>query len=219
MTELERALASLSVDWPGTPDIASRLELAPRRASNKLLLVGCATVVIALAAAFAVPESRSAILRFFDLGGVKVELVQTLPPAQARPLAAGLGTPVDDAGAATLLGTAFVPTRHGQLYANEGAVSTLLALPQPALLTEFGNAFMLKKLATGSPVGVAVAPGSPGLWIAGEHVLVFPGVSPRLAGNVLVWTRGNVTFRLEAPGLGESRALALARELVGTGSG
>jgi hypothetical protein len=105
------------------------------------------------------------------------------------------------------------------LYANEGAVSTLLAVPQPALLTEFGNAYMLKKLATGAPVGVEVAPGSPGLWIAGEHVVVFPGASPRFAGNVLLWTRGNVTYRLEARGLGEARALALAREIMGTDSG
>jgi hypothetical protein len=108
---------------------------------------------------------------------------------------------------------------HGTLYANEGAVSTLLAAPQPALLTEFGNAYMLKKLATGAPVGVEVAPGSPGLWIASEHVVVFPGASPRFAGNVLLWTRGNVTYRLEARGLGEARAIELAREILGTDSG
>ncbi|HEY3922177.1 MAG TPA: hypothetical protein VGL76_08695 [Gaiellaceae bacterium] len=219
MTELEHSLAALQVGWPPTPDVASKLELDPRHARNRPLLVLCAATAVAIVAAFAVPDSRSAILRFFHLRGVTVELVQTLPSAQERPLSTGLGNPVDDRDATTLLGASFVPAHHGPLYASEGAVSTLLAVPQPALLTEFGNAFMLKKLANGAPVSVEVVPGSPGLWIVGQHVVVFPGASPRLAGNVLLWTRGNVTFRLEARGLDETSALELAREIMGTDSG
>ena len=93
MTDLERDLRSLgsTVAWPPTPDVASRLELRPRR--RRALVVAVALAVVALVAAFAVPQSRSAILRFFHLRGVTVERVGTLPPAQELPLAAGLGRP------------------------------------------------------------------------------------------------------------------------------
>ena len=96
MPELERSLRTLQVEWPATPDVASRLELAPRR-SRRWIAVAAVAVALAIGAAFAVPQSRSAILRFFHLGGVSVERVETLPPAEQRPLAAALGQVVDDA--------------------------------------------------------------------------------------------------------------------------
>src|SRR5215475_13157087 len=111
---MERELAALEVEWPPTPDIASRLELAPRP-SRRWVAVAAVAIAVAIGAAFAVPQSRSAILRFFHLGGVTVEQVETLPPAEQRPLAAGLGVEVGDARARALLGGAFLPA-HGPLY-------------------------------------------------------------------------------------------------------
>jgi hypothetical protein len=213
MTELERSLRALDVDWPSTPVV--QLELVPRRRRRT---VAALAVVAAAAAAFAVPQSRSAILDFFHLGGVTVVRVETLPPAQERPLSAGLGSAVDDAGAAKILGTAFVPRQHGTLRERDGFVSTVLR--GPVLLSEFGSAYLIKKLAAGPVVWVEVAPGVQGLWIAGaSHVVSFPGASPRLAGAVLVWERGGVTFRLEGAGLRKEDALRLARELLGTDPG
>src|SRR5260370_21799841 len=58
----------------------------------------------ALAAAFAVPQSRAAILDLFDFGGVTIERVDTLPTAQERPLAADLGPGVTPAQALNYLG-------------------------------------------------------------------------------------------------------------------
>lgn len=213
MPELERALRALPVEWPATPDVAARLEL--RRRGHRRL-VAAVVVAIAIGTAFAVPDSRGAILRFFHLGGATVEHVDTLPPAEARPLTAGLGSPIGDARAETLLGTPFLPSDHGQLFDRYGFVSTLLAIPEPALLTEFGSPSLLKKFASGKVEFVSVAPGVTGLWIEGHHVVFFSGASPRLAGNVLVWVRGGVTFRLEAPGLKRARAFQLAREILGT---
>ena len=208
MTDLERALRALDVDWPSTPDV--RLELAPRRRGR---LVVAVAFVAAVAAAFAVPQSRSAILDFFHLGGVSVEQVETLPPAQERPLAAGLGAVVEDAEATRVLGAAFLPRRHSTLYERGGFVSTVLR--GPVLLSEFGSAYLIKKFATGTVEWVEVAPGVRGLWIAGApHVVFFPDTSPRLAGNVLVWEQGGVTFRLEGTGLARQSALNLARELL-----
>src|SRR4030095_5276448 len=86
--DLARDLTRLDVAWPETPEL--QLELAPRR--RKLWPVAVAlAAVVAVAAAFAVPQSRGAILRFFHLGAAKIEVVDTLPPAESRPLEAGLG--------------------------------------------------------------------------------------------------------------------------------
>jgi hypothetical protein len=219
MTELEHYLRSLgsSVAWPPTPDVASRLELRARPRRRALVAV-VALAVVALAAAFAVPESRSAILRFFHLRGVTVERVDTLPPAQEVPLAAGLGRVVDDEEARQVLGGPFVPLEHGTLYDQNGFVSTLLE--GPLLLSEFGSSGMLKKFATSKVEWVEVEPGIQGLWISGPpHVVFFfPEASPRLAGNVLVWATDRRTFRLEGRGLERDDALRLAREIMGTAS-
>ena len=213
MTELERDLRGLRVDWPETPDVASRLELRPRR---RLLVPALAfAAIVAVAAAFAVPQSRSAILRFFHLRGVTVERVGTLPPAEERPLAAGLGSAIDDAAAKSALGGPFLPAVHGTLYERDGIVSTLLH--GPVLLSEFGAPEYLKKFVTSNVEWVKVAPDVQGLWIAGErHVVFFPGASPRLAGNVLLFATGTRTFRLEGRDLGRDDALRLAREIMGT---
>jgi hypothetical protein len=213
MTDVERALRALEIDWPSTPEIS--LELAPRRRARMVVVVA---LVAALVAAFAVPQSRSAILRFFHLGGVTVVRVETLPPAAERPLTAGLGSQVSDGQAERTLGVLFLPVRHGTLYEQNGFVSTLLAEPGPMLLSEFGSAYLIKKFAAGNVESVEVEPGVPGLWITGEpHVVFFPGTSPRLAGSVLVWVKGGVTFRLEGSDLEKETALRLAREILGTG--
>jgi hypothetical protein len=213
MTDFERALRALDVDWPTPPEL--RLELTPRR---RVRMVVVPVVVAAVAVAFAVPQSRSAILDFFHLGGVTVVRVETLPTAEERPLAAGLGAPAGDAEAGRVLGTAFLPKAHGTLYQRDGFVSTVLR--GPVLLSEFGSAYLIKKFATGTVESVEVSPGVPGLWIAGApHAVFFPNASPRLAGRVLVWVKGGVTFRLEGPGLSKENALRLAREILGTAAG
>jgi hypothetical protein len=220
LTELELRTLAPEVEWPPTPDVAGRLAFA-RRPRRRALTAAVAIAAAALAATFAVPQSRSAVLRFFHLGGVTVVRVDTLPRAEERPLSAGLGDPVGDAEAALVLGAPFRPASHGQLYRLGGFVSTLIATPKPALLSEFGSPDLIKKFSVTSRVlPLEVAPGVPGLWIAGgPHVVFFDGSSPRLAGNVLVWTAGGVTFRLEGRGLTQADALRLAREILGTGGG
>ncbi len=84
--DLERDLRSLgaALALPPTPDLAagirSRLEPAPQpRRSRRGLVLAFAILVAALAAAFAVPQARTAILEFFGLDGVSVTQVETLP--------------------------------------------------------------------------------------------------------------------------------------------
>jgi hypothetical protein len=206
------------VAWPPTPDLAARLELRPR-ARRRALVVAVAFAVVALAAAFAVPQSRSAILRFFHLRGVTVERVETLPAAEEVPLSSGLGAVIDDDAARRVLGGPFAPAHHGTLYERDGIVSTLLR--GPLLLTQFGAPEFLKKFVTSNVQWVEVVPGVQGLWISGPpHVVFFfPQASPRLAGNVLVWATDTRTYRLEGRHLTLDGALRLAREIMGTENG
>src|SRR5262245_1775206 len=153
MAELEqlRALAA-ELEWPEAPDFAARLELVPRRARRRrrALVVALAAALLAVAVAMAVPPARSAILRLFHIGGVTGGPVSTLPPAEERPLASGLGVPVTAAEARSALGVDFALPRTNDtptLYRSAGAVSALLAVPEPVLLSEFRSGFMLKKFA------------------------------------------------------------------------
>ena len=94
MPELERALVQLGheLDWPAEPDLGSRVRARiERKRFTPPLVVAVALAVVAFAIAFAVPQARSSILRFFHIGAVTIERVETLPAAQERPLAAGLG--------------------------------------------------------------------------------------------------------------------------------
>jgi hypothetical protein len=82
------------------------------------------------------------------------------------------------------------------------------------LLSEFGNAFYLKKLVTGETSVESVrVRGGEGVWLAGGDHVVFLNRSPRLAGNVLLWATEHATYRLEGPQLTKAEAVALADSL------
>src|SRR2546430_5091167 len=92
MAELERALAALAgeIEFPTAPDLRPRVrERLERRRFARPFALAVALLVIAFGIAMAVPQARSAILRFLHIGAVTVERVETLPAAQERPLTAG----------------------------------------------------------------------------------------------------------------------------------
>ena len=221
--ELESELRRLATEiaWPETP--ALRPELAPCRRPawrRRGVAVAAAVVAVALGAVFAVPESRGAILRFFGLGAVRVELVGRLPAAEERPLASGLGPPVSTAAARDVLGRPPLEppfTPRPTLHARDGVVSLLFVHEgEPALLSELGSPGpWLKKIAlTSTSVRPVRVGNDPAIWIAGgRHVVVFPQAAPRLAGPVLVWQHGSLTLRLESAGLTLHEALTLAARL------
>src|SRR5712691_11538167 len=210
MTELERALVALGqeLDFPPEPDLvaAVRARLAERRRfafvpRRRALALAVAVLVVAVGIAMAVPQARSAILRFFHIGAVTVERVETLPPAQQRPLASGLGPALSRQVAEqraqleiTLPGHA-EPTRF---YAKPGLIATLLHYRgKPILLAEMrgDQVSVVKKLAGPGTRMEGADLGEFGLWIeGGPHVLRWNfGSGPerqiqtRLAGNVLIW--------------------------------
>jgi hypothetical protein len=94
---------------------------------------------------------------------------------------------------------------------------------KPVLLAELqGDQMGVSKKLLGSSTRVEVVRiGSFGLWLeGGKHLLIWearPGEitqkERRLAGNVLIWTQDDVTFRLEG-GLDKDQMLELGREIT-----
>jgi len=214
MSELELRLQRLGpeVEWPPTPSFELRV-----RSRRRWPLVLALAALLALALAFAVPQSRGALLRFFHLGAASVERVETLPPADDRSLADSLGAQSTQADAAELLGRPFA-FRGVRVYRSGRAVSTLLA--GPLLFTELATGkdrYLIKKFAGASTHvrGVSVSAASAGLWIEGSrHVFMAPAIPPRFAGNALLWEADGITYRLEGARLTLEHALAVARRAL-----
>jgi hypothetical protein len=239
MADLERRLRDLgeSLAYPPTPDLARavRHRLAERRrpwwrrvSRRQALAIGLAVLAVSAAAVMAVPSARTAILRFFHVGAVTVERVETLPPARERPLVAGLGRRVSVAEGERIAGFRMLlpplKERIERVYARPGVQSVLLGGEDvdSLLLTEIAGSrqldFAKKFSSPATNVDAVVVNGAFGLWIQGApHVVAFEDPSgrfqqftTRLAGNVLVWTRGDLTLRLEGK-LTKQRALEIAR--------
>jgi hypothetical protein len=215
---LETELRALPIEWPQTP----RFELALAQRRRRRWPLAVAIAVAAIAAALAVPESRGAILRFFHLGGVTIQVVDTLPPADERPLTAGLGPVISTTSAKRVIHALLLPplVPAPPLHYTPGNIVSVVFehKGQPVLLSEFpgGGGLYLKKLASGGSHidGANVAGAGAGLFVSGpRHLLFFLGQSPRLAGNVLLWEADGVTYRLEGRNLGKEEAISLAESL------
>jgi hypothetical protein len=233
MTELELALVSLGheLDVPPTPELAPRFRERIQRRSGRrrAFAVAFALIVLAVGIAFAVPDARSAILRFFHIGAATVERVETLPPAQERPLVTGLGPARGRAGAERIAGFPIVLPRfeHGRptgYYARPGAIATSFRAPKLVLLVELGGEQLgfTKKFASGqTKVEPAEVSGVYfGLWLSGgPHVVLWSTPSgeehatTRLAGNVLLWEAHGRTYRIEGD-LNREEALRLAAKIT-----
>jgi hypothetical protein len=227
MTELElRALAAF-VDFPAERDLgpAVRARLAPRPRRRRALVVALAALVLALAVAFAVPPARSAILRFFHLRGVKIELADRLPEVKtAGPLDLGAPIPLADAErtagfrplGSSLLGDPDRVTWDGRmLWFSYGNVRLLLS--QFRASERLG---LVKKLVEPQTMITPVAVnGQPGFFLSGATHFLYLAPDDliqeervRLARNVLLWQHGPLTLRLEGQ-LRLGQALRLARSL------
>ena len=235
---LESRLSELAVEWPEAPDVAprvrARLEAAPaprRIALRRRLAIPLAALALTVGGVMAVPSARSTVLDWLGLDGVKVERVPE-PPTPAPTT-----TPLDLGERAPLAAATLVPSALGPPDAVYRAddVTTLLYRPRDglpesentgagALLTLIPgrtNPEFVRKLAgPDTTIERVTVGGEPGFWLGGAaHGLVYKHSSgeireapSRLAGNTLVWRRGELTLRLEAE-ITKERALAIARSV------
>ncbi len=137
-----------------------------------------------------------------------------------RPTLVGLG-PADLFGS----GVAGRPTQLAQVWRSGAALGPSQALPHVAIvLTQLrvglGSGGFQKVLPRGAVVEQVTVNGRPAWWITGDpHELSFfltGGAivtdSARLAGDTLLWTADDITYRLESS-LGKGRAIALAESV------
>jgi hypothetical protein len=214
---LEHELRALPIAFPDEPDLAPRVLAQLERPARRWWLVPALVALAVAGALFAIPQTRAAILDLFRIGGVEVRRVETQPRAPERPPV--LGREVSLATAqSTVDFPLLVPGDPFTAYVDGPMVNLRW---KRYVLTQWRGEqlpFALKQLGPDSKtVGVEVR-GATGLWITGaRHEIIYrdPATdqivakSRRLAGDVLIWEEGDVTYRLEgAKTVADARAAA-----------
>jgi hypothetical protein len=223
--------------YPATPDLVSRS--AARLLRPVGFRWAYAAMVLALLAAglLAVPQARASLVEFFRFGAIRLILGEATPPTIERPTAGITAvptpTPLGLSGLTTLAQAeemARFPIRLPTYPADLGAPSevyfqetegqvvvTVWRDPSGAArlalyhLTE--RDFAMKMVQVVEPAAVH---GFPALWVRGPHLVLFEdstfGEVRIIAGNVLLWTEGGVTYRLES-NLSLEQAVRIAESL------
>lgn len=234
MNGLEQRLLALGreLELPQTPDlapaVAARLEGSRPFPWRRAAVLALALLAAAAVVAVAVPDSRSAILRWFHLGGVTVERVETLPPAVERTQAGGLGRKLTREQAERVVGFRLaLPPLKGTppVYVLDHSLATVVlrGYGHLLLLSQFQSSReeALKKLAVGkTTIEPVTVNGQPGLWLeGGPHTLTYLGRdlgfrerTVLIHGNVLLWLRNGITMRLEGK-LTRTQVLSIARRV------
>ena len=214
MRDLERDLREVAraIAVPATPDLASAvrdaLPAAQAHAQRRLrpALVLATVIAAAIVAGLAVSPARTAILRFFGIGAVQIELVDRLPAVEPSfPLA--LGTEIEPSQAPFPIVRSDLLGDPDGVYVSGDVVTLLYGSPDRVrlLVTEIDHSALSPEIAKKVVVGSTSArfveiPGStgPSIWLEGTpHVVVLADAPPRLAGNTLVWVQDGRTLRLE----------------------
>ena len=240
MRELEHELVALGralavpVQADLTPGVLAAIGTRPAAPARRRLVLALAVLALAaLLATLAIPDARSALLRFLQIGGARIELVDELPVVAPSPpeleLTLGQSVSLDEARQRTAFELLELDEEPDGVYLGErGTVWFLYGRPDaPRLLVaqtpelEIDEPFILKKLAgAGTSVERVSVRGKPAYFVSGEpHAVVLVdefGVAitdtARLARDVLVWDEDGRTVRLEGD-LTEAAAVEIAEAL------
>jgi hypothetical protein len=195
----ELELLGAEVDWPATPAFAPRATRGTvPSVARRRLVVAIVLGVLALAAG---ALAATGVIHF---GGATIKRVDTLPPVDRAPRLA-LGTPIRAVEARRILDYR-LPARLSApdaIYTRDGSLNFLyLEHGRPrAVLTVFreGSGFLDKLVHTTTRIRRVRVQGAPGLYVPDVHVVDFLyGGDPRLSQPTLLWTKGGLTYRLEA---------------------
>lgn len=212
---------------PSTTVTPLRRRPGPSPAWRRVLVAAAVVVAVLAATLVASPATREAVADWLGIGAVEIELSDRLPPAETV-AALDLGAKVTVAEASRRAGfpvrwpaalgrpdavytRTIGPAREVTLVWPPG--KGLPATPAPGvglLLTELRGGVhpaIVKQVAgTGTRVQRAEVDGGDGWWISGEpHTVTYVlpdgrevSAPTRLAGNVLLWERDGITYRLES---------------------
>jgi hypothetical protein len=241
VSALEQQLLALgrALDVPEPPDVAPRVlaeiaaarRPAPRR--RRLVLALAAVLVAALLAVLAIPDARSALLDFLQIGADRIELVDELPEVSSTPsdleLMLGNRVSLDEARRSASFDLLELEEAADAVYLGErGTVWFLYGRPDAGRLLVAqtprvapDETYFLKKLVpSGTNVERVSVRGEPAYFLSGEpHLLLLVDElgleipeTARLARDVLVWEEDGRTVRLEGE-LTRAQALELAESL------
>ena len=196
---LEHELRLLDVAFPPEPDLRARvLAQIERPAPRRRLALAIALAALAVAGALmAIPQTRAAILRFLEIGGVRIERVETQPRAPAAQPDLGERVTLEEARDAVEIELA-VPRTFRAVYVDDDFVTFIVR--RGVFLTQWGGRgppLLYKEAGPGTDIRDVGVEGTVGLWITGARHVVLRGPERRSAANVLIWERGDVTYRLE----------------------
>jgi hypothetical protein len=220
---------------------SDRAPWRPGPRARRVLVAAAAALLVGLAATLVAPASRHAVARWLGIGSVTVTYTDRVPAAAGRTYdlgtrvslaqadvladAAGwrlavLSAAGDPAGAfvglpAGAVNLVWAPSAERPEIADSGIGLLLTAMPGR---TDAGG--MSKQATGGTTVQLVRVGDHAAYWIEGEpHEVVitdrdgdFVHDSSRLAGNTLIWTDGDVTYRLEVA-LDRDEAIDLASTL------
>jgi hypothetical protein len=228
---IEERLVDAAEGWfPATPPVAARArrrlpaEPDARRLSLRMLIVAIAALVL-------VGGALAATL-LDVVPGVRLREIERLPSVPLeQPVTAGRRVTVAEAQRnvefSLLLPSGLAEQARYFLDHDPGGKAVFTAVygdgaDAGLVLTQWrgGPVLFDKLLGYRTRTEYVDVDGAPGIWIEGpEHAVFYLGLSGRehrlagrLAGNVLVWQRNEVSYRLEAD-VGRERALELARSL------
>lgn len=229
------------IEWPTPVDFASRLRLEkPRERAWVPKLAWTAGGVGLILGLLVIPSARQAVANLLEVAGIRFEFGEIPNLSPPTVLVPGERVALESAQLAVdfpiLIPTALEPPTAVHLVEWELGIQVFLAweaserLPEVGvsgtglLLAEFradlDEAFFGKILEGGTSVEQVRVDGGSAFWLSGApHVFMFETGrrdlvedETRLSGNVLVWERDGITYRLESS-LNLEAALAIAESL------
>lgn len=217
--------------------LAGDVGAATRPRTRRRTLIALAATAVAVGSVAAIAPAREAVLRFFDIGGVRVVTTTSPTAVPASTDASGsanpLGAPISLADARarapfplrlpTIPGTA--PDRVLVQTPPRGGAYALIwhdaagVAGGELIVTQFPGRLVAEKtldpgLTTVQPVDVD---GTRGYWLTGgphtigylDNAGAFRTETTRSVGDVLIWERSGVTYRVEgAAGLAQGLRVA-----------
>jgi hypothetical protein len=219
-TRLAAVLASvgqhLVVDGAAAADTLPR---GSRPAWHRPLLAAAVAVAVIAGAVVAIAPARRAVSGWFRTGRIEVEIDRGADPA-GLPAFTDPAERIDPAAAHEILGQAVPPVDHSALgrplewwTVPEGGVLVDWPSGETLWITVSTDADIVKKVAGGADVVTELRDlGDGGVAITGEHLLQTPHRRVR-ADNVVIWTDGDLTWRLDGTSAPEE-LIALAHQLA-----
>ena len=239
---LDRALRDLGAHlaWPPEVDLASSVTeeieqvvpLGPRRRARRVALLVAAALLVMTALLAVSPGLRAAFFELIGIRGAEVEVHESVSPPSGPSFAgqALLGEQVSVESAEDELGFDLVLPRglgrgEGVFLQHEGGstIATVAYREGELIISQFRGRVdqeTVGKAVEVDQVELVTVGGAPGIWVQGPHTVFVRDPSGLivesqafLGGNTLLWTLGEVTFRLEgAADLDE--ALRIARTVA-----